>query len=233
MARPLTQEKRNAILRAAVEVVAMEGVGASTAKIAKKAGVAEGTLFTYFANKDALLNQLYIELKTELGNAMAKRFPTGTSLGRTWLRLGDHKEGQRLLQEALAGGSAPTDLPGYRDALRQLYEACLDTEDWTGAASWHEMLVASGDAHGTSYMEVEARQAERADPARAVSLYQRVIEPQPPAQVRSSTLMRVSFRLAASTLKGVQSKRRSAWSVPSMRCFTSCGTRTTRSFPIV
>jgi len=70
MARPLSEDKRTAILEAATKVVAMLGVSAPTAKIAKGAGVAEGTLFTYFANKDELLNRLYLELKMDLRDAM-------------------------------------------------------------------------------------------------------------------------------------------------------------------
>ena len=58
MARPLSENKRNAILNAATQAVAALGTGASTAGIAKGAGVAEGSLFTYFSNKDDLLNQL-------------------------------------------------------------------------------------------------------------------------------------------------------------------------------
>jgi AcrR family transcriptional regulator len=80
MARPLSEDKRTAILEAATEVVAMLGVGAPTAKIAKSAGVAEGTLFTYFANKDELLNRLYLELKIDLRNAMMTGYPAGKSL---------------------------------------------------------------------------------------------------------------------------------------------------------
>ena len=80
MARPLSEEKRTAILEATAEVVAMLGVSAPTAKIAKEAGVAEGTLFTYFANKDELLNQLYLELKTDLRDAMMTGYPAGKSL---------------------------------------------------------------------------------------------------------------------------------------------------------
>ena len=70
MARPKSDDKRNAILTAATQVVADQGVGAPTATIAKTAGVAEGTLFTYFATKDELLNRLYLELKLELSEAM-------------------------------------------------------------------------------------------------------------------------------------------------------------------
>src|ERR1700726_2010568 len=80
MARPLSEEKRTAILEATAEVVAMLGVSAPTAKIAKEAGVAEGTLFTYFVNKDELLNQLYLELKTDLRDAIVAGYPSGGSL---------------------------------------------------------------------------------------------------------------------------------------------------------
>jgi AcrR family transcriptional regulator len=39
------------------------GLAALTAKIAGRAGVATGTLFTYFANKKELVSELYFELK--------------------------------------------------------------------------------------------------------------------------------------------------------------------------
>jgi AcrR family transcriptional regulator len=80
MARPLSEDKRTAILEAATEVVAMLGVSAPTAKIANGAGVAEGTLFTYFANKDELLNRLYLELKMDLRDAMMTGYPAGKTL---------------------------------------------------------------------------------------------------------------------------------------------------------
>src|SRR3981081_2831646 len=80
MARPLSEDKRTAILEAATEVVAMHGVSAPTAKIAKGAGVAGGTLFTYFANKDQLLNRLFLELKAHAPAAMMTGYPSGKSL---------------------------------------------------------------------------------------------------------------------------------------------------------
>jgi AcrR family transcriptional regulator len=80
MARPKSDDKRNAILAAATQVVAEQGLGAPTARIAKLAGVAEGTLFTYFATKDELLNRLYLELKEELSEAMLKALPAAHSL---------------------------------------------------------------------------------------------------------------------------------------------------------
>jgi AcrR family transcriptional regulator len=80
MARPLSEDKRNAILDAATEVVARLGISAPTARIAQDAGVAEGTLFTYFATKDELLNQLYLVLKLDLREAMMRGYPSGKSL---------------------------------------------------------------------------------------------------------------------------------------------------------
>src|ERR1700732_5512825 len=78
--RPLIKDKRPAILEAPTEAVAVLGVSAPTAKIAKGAGVAEGTLFTYFANKDELLNQLYLQLKTDLRDAIMAGYPSGGRL---------------------------------------------------------------------------------------------------------------------------------------------------------
>ncbi len=76
MARPLSEQKREAILAAATELVATVGPSAPTAKLAGLAHVSEGTLFTYFANKDVLLNQLFLALETELAAALLSKFPT-------------------------------------------------------------------------------------------------------------------------------------------------------------
>lgn len=69
MARPRSDDKRNAIMTAAIRVIASQGLSAPTALIAKEAGVSNGSLFTYFETKAELLNQLYVALKTESGAA--------------------------------------------------------------------------------------------------------------------------------------------------------------------
>jgi AcrR family transcriptional regulator len=71
MARVRSPEKRSAILQAAMHEIAEGGLGAPTAKIARRAGVAAGTLFLYFANKEELLNELYLEPKGEAYNFAA------------------------------------------------------------------------------------------------------------------------------------------------------------------
>jgi AcrR family transcriptional regulator len=75
MARLRSPEKRRAILEAAVVEIAEAGLGAATAKIAARAAVAEGTLFTYFASKDELLNELYVDVKVEAYDRLNRDFP--------------------------------------------------------------------------------------------------------------------------------------------------------------
>jgi AcrR family transcriptional regulator len=82
MARIKSPEKRSAILDAAVQEIAAAGLSAPTAKIAERAGIATGTLFTYFATKEELLNALYLELKLEIYGRVNAKFPRKASLGQ-------------------------------------------------------------------------------------------------------------------------------------------------------
>jgi AcrR family transcriptional regulator len=108
VARPLSEDKRTAILGAATRLVADQGLGAATAQIAKAAGVPHGSVFTYFGTKTELLNALYLELKTEL---------TGTVLGR--LRSdGDMREQLRDMWESWTHWGVAN--PAKRRALAQL-----------------------------------------------------------------------------------------------------------------
>ena len=80
MPRPRSDDKRSAILAAATRVIVTKGLGAPTMGIAKEAGVANGSLFTYFETKADLFNQLYLELKTEMASAAMKDFPDDAEL---------------------------------------------------------------------------------------------------------------------------------------------------------
>jgi AcrR family transcriptional regulator len=80
MARPKSEDKQKAILNAAIQEIAEHGVSAPTARIAKIAGVGEGSLFTYFSNKDELLNQLYLYIKEELRESMMSDYPKTESV---------------------------------------------------------------------------------------------------------------------------------------------------------
>jgi AcrR family transcriptional regulator len=80
MSRPRSDDKRNAILSAATLVIADRGLGAATAAIAKAAGVSNGSLFLYFDSKAALVNELYVELKAEMGAAVTEGLPASASI---------------------------------------------------------------------------------------------------------------------------------------------------------
>ena len=70
-----SDDKRAAIMSAAAGVIAAQGLGAATAAIAREAGVSNGSLFTYFDTKADLLNQLYLELKADMGAAALAGLP--------------------------------------------------------------------------------------------------------------------------------------------------------------
>lgn len=77
MARPKSEDKRNAIMEAAVRVIVSQGLSAPTATIAKEARISNGSLFTYFETKSDLFNQLYLEIKNRMITAAMKDLPAG------------------------------------------------------------------------------------------------------------------------------------------------------------
>src|ERR1700723_1418493 len=116
MARPRSEDKRNAILDAATRLFAERGLTAApTSEISQLAGVAEGTLFTYFKTKDDLINALYREVKLELADAMMSDFPRkkniGTKLRHVWDRYvnwGIANPRQRTVLAQQTGSELPT-----------------------------------------------------------------------------------------------------------------------------
>ena len=58
--------KKKALLEAAIELFAKDGFWqTTTASIAQEAGVATGTLFTYFPTKNDLIDELYLTIRHE------------------------------------------------------------------------------------------------------------------------------------------------------------------------
>jgi AcrR family transcriptional regulator len=90
VARLRSEEKRAAILSAATRVIAVQGLGAATAVIAREAGVANGSLFLYFETKAVLLNELYVALKSEMGTAAVAGLPVQGQprelIGHMWMQ---------------------------------------------------------------------------------------------------------------------------------------------------
>jgi AcrR family transcriptional regulator len=124
VARPRSEDRRNAILDAATRLFAERGLTAApTSEISKQAGVAEGTLFTYFETKDHLINALYREIKLELADAMMSELPRKKNV-RTKLR--------HVWDRYLGWGIAN---PKQRKVLAQLQVSEVLTEESRNAGS--------------------------------------------------------------------------------------------------
>ena len=80
MARPKSEDKRNAIMAATARVIVTHGLSAPTAMIAQEAGISNGSLFTYFETKADLFNQLYLELKARVAATALEGFPAEAEL---------------------------------------------------------------------------------------------------------------------------------------------------------
>ena len=80
MARPKSDDKRNALMAAATRVIVAHGLSAPTAAIAHEAGVSNGSLFTYFETKADLFNQLYLELKIGMASTALEGLPEKAAL---------------------------------------------------------------------------------------------------------------------------------------------------------
>jgi len=87
MARPKSEDKRNALMAAATRVIVAQGLSAPTAVIAKEAGISNGSLFTYFKTKAELFNELYLELKTEMATASLQALPAKAPLREQFARM--------------------------------------------------------------------------------------------------------------------------------------------------
>jgi AcrR family transcriptional regulator len=62
-----SQDKKAAVFEAALELIAEQGfTGAPMSQIAERADVGVGTIYRYFANKDDLINALYLDIKADL-----------------------------------------------------------------------------------------------------------------------------------------------------------------------
>lgn len=67
----MSASKRQQILDAALVLFVQQGLeGAATARIAKAAGVATGTLFHHFANKQELISALYLQIKRQMADTL-------------------------------------------------------------------------------------------------------------------------------------------------------------------
>ncbi|MFJ9379962.1 TetR/AcrR family transcriptional regulator [Streptomyces sp. NPDC101455] len=143
MARPRSDDRRKAILSAATRVIATSGLGAATAVIAKEAGVSNGSLFVYFETKAALVNEVYLALKTEMAAAAIIGLPSGREpreqmfhVWTQWMRWAtSHPEKRRAL--AQLGVSDEVTAESHRTA----------GEAFSGIAKLFELSRTDGPMH--------------------------------------------------------------------------------------
>jgi AcrR family transcriptional regulator len=87
-------EKREAIFAAALDLFVERGFhGTAVPEVAERAGVGAGTIYRYFASKEALVNALYQQLKGELAGRIMRDFPVDKParqiVHHLWQRLAD------------------------------------------------------------------------------------------------------------------------------------------------
>ncbi len=81
MARIKDTTKVDAIFNATLKLVREEGlVGIKMSKVAKAAGIATGTLYIYFKNKEELIDNLYLKLKRESSERLFKDYSESMTL---------------------------------------------------------------------------------------------------------------------------------------------------------
>jgi AcrR family transcriptional regulator len=172
LARPRSDKKRKAILDSAVELFADRGIGhAPTSAISSAAGVAEGTLFTYFKTKDELLNELYREMRKEIDREMAD-FPHSadvcTRLRFVWDRFLDlaMKYPKRLkVQQQLRGsGRLLKDAEAPNMVVTELLRASKEGAELgglNGASPEYLVLMFRAQAEATAEFIAAHRELER------------------------------------------------------------------------
>src|ERR1700678_3494778 len=130
MARPRSEDKRNALMAAGTRVIVTQGLSASTAMIAQEAGVSNGSLFTYFETKTDLFNELYLELKSGMAAAALEGLPANAKLRHQFFHIWSN-----WMHWALAN-------PDKRRALAQL--AISDEITPASRAAGHKTMASIG-----------------------------------------------------------------------------------------
>jgi AcrR family transcriptional regulator len=81
-------DKREAIIQAALELVAEHGFhGAPISMVAGRAGVAAGTIYRYFENKDVLIKEIYACLEVQAWSVIKEEYPEGRPIRERFLHI--------------------------------------------------------------------------------------------------------------------------------------------------
>jgi AcrR family transcriptional regulator len=139
---------RDRLIRASIGLVAREGLAAATtAAIAQKAGVAEGTLYRHFESKDDLLIAAYRQLKEEIFLQAARGVdtsePARERLRRTWRAIFEAYRNdreaflfaQRFMESALADREGGEAKQAVNDMVLQLYHDGVASGDFKASSA--------------------------------------------------------------------------------------------------
>lgn len=94
--RSKDERKIERIYNASLELISENGMaGLVMSKLAKKAGLATGTLYIYFKNKEELLHQLYLKLRKESQQRFMKGYdpetPFKAGIKQVWINYLKHR----------------------------------------------------------------------------------------------------------------------------------------------
>ncbi|GAB5388125.1 MAG: hypothetical protein Alpg2KO_10930 [Alphaproteobacteria bacterium] len=75
-------EMQSHIIETSIHLIAAEGLGVSTARIAREAGISNGSLFNAFPTKIDLISQVYLAIRRQMADAIMDRqaFEDGADL---------------------------------------------------------------------------------------------------------------------------------------------------------
>jgi AcrR family transcriptional regulator len=145
-----------------MRVFAEQGVSNTpTSAISKAAGVAEGSLFTYFKTKAELLNELYLEMRQDFDRQLGE-FPKGADarirlrhVWDTFLDIGiANPKRIPVMRQLRASGKLMKD---NERAGRMVIETLNATRDATSSSEFHdapiELLVLLLRAHAEATIE--------------------------------------------------------------------------------
>jgi AcrR family transcriptional regulator len=114
-----------------------QGAGASLDGIARRAGVANATLYRHFPTRSDLLVAVFsdeVDALLRLGDAMAQVHPAGTGLERWLLKYAEHVASKQELSRALNDGDGGSGLiDGWRRSMQTAAASLLSRAQDQGA----------------------------------------------------------------------------------------------------
>lgn len=151
-------DRTSHIVEVTIGLIAKEGLGVPTARIAREAKVANGTLFNLFPTKQVLLDRVYVVLKGEMAAVLGKLNIAGPDLAaamgdawRTYVLWAVSTPGRHQVMHLLKGGGAVSPA-----AVAEGEQVLADMRRFVEGEMARGALVTLGFEHFTRLAEAEA-----------------------------------------------------------------------------